>query len=234
MTLRAGEGCEIHARLHVSAAQSAHCWVSPPRSTAWGEDTGGSAGWCGAPCGSRAEVMRSIPGIIGRRDADPLRRVTWFCEKDAPACVSRDKLRERPRSVAGGAPGMGHSVYAFAVLQILYREFMSLLTQAHRSGESLPCVPRGPGRAGSYGAMVTDAAMETSGAGGNRLGGMRDQGQTLHTGWALLAWVMGRLSCSVRKAMLLPSSGGQPSGLHGHRADLPLAEAGGRGGTEGC
>jgi len=61
---------------------------------------------------------------------------------------------------------MGHSRSAFAVLQILYHESTSLLSQAHRGKwEGLPRVPE------ALGVPVTDAAVETSGAGGNRLGG---------------------------------------------------------------
>ena len=77
--------------------------------------------------------MGSIPGVSGRWDASPARGVTRLWERTLQcACVSHDKLRTRPRRVAGRAPGMGHCLYIFAVLQTLCREFMSLLTQVHR------------------------------------------------------------------------------------------------------
>lgn len=51
--------------------------------------------------------------------------------------------------------------------------------------------PWRPDRCENATAVLTDAAMETFGAGGNVPGGMRDQGQTPHTGRALLVQVAG-------------------------------------------
>lgn len=54
--------------------------------------------------------------MIGRQEANPSVGDPVL-GKDAWACVlSRDKLRKRPGSVAGGAPRAGYALCALAVL----------------------------------------------------------------------------------------------------------------------